>query len=272
MRLYPIINRAAGGWEDFLSAVAFLSRLAPSRDANFGSALAWFGVAGLCVGAVASLGAWLAHAAAIGIGRAAGPVAALIGGLAWISLEIWLTRGLHWDGCADLADALGSGARGERFWQIMKDSRLGAFGALALILGTLAQLLFVAARFCDPPANPAPALALLSLACAWGRLAPLWLAARARPRPGGGLGRLVCENLSPRLRLASYINALCVLGAALLLGAGTVGVALIAAGQIALIAWLARVARRVGGLSGDFFGAAVEGSQGLFLCLAAIPC
>ena len=52
----------------------------------------------------------------------------------WMALEAWSTRGLHWDGLADLGDASGSGAQGERFWAILRDSRLGAFGALHLLL------------------------------------------------------------------------------------------------------------------------------------------
>src|SRR5437016_1821826 len=51
---------------------------------------------------------------------------------------VWVTGGLHEDGLADAADAAGGWTREERF-QIMKDARIGAFGAIILILSVLAK-------------------------------------------------------------------------------------------------------------------------------------
>lgn len=51
-----------------------------------------------------------------------------------LALQILLTGGLHEDGLADCADGLGGGRTRERMLEIMKDSRLGAYGGLALIL------------------------------------------------------------------------------------------------------------------------------------------
>jgi adenosylcobinamide-GDP ribazoletransferase len=55
------------------------------------------------------------------------------------ALLIWLTRGLHMDGLADWADSLGGFGR-ERRLAIMKDSSLGAFGVMALVLGIIVKL------------------------------------------------------------------------------------------------------------------------------------
>lgn len=57
----------------------------------------------------------------------------LLSALVFLFCGCLLIRGLHHDGLADVADALGSGKRGEEFRKILKDSRIGSFGALALI-------------------------------------------------------------------------------------------------------------------------------------------
>ncbi|MCA1743505.1 MAG: adenosylcobinamide-GDP ribazoletransferase, partial [Desulfovibrionales bacterium] len=64
---------------------------------------------------------------------------------AWIILGagFYVTRGLHWDGWADLWDAWASQARGDKFWQIIKDSRIGAFGVMGLIIGMSGQLILL---------------------------------------------------------------------------------------------------------------------------------
>jgi len=54
--------------------------------------------------------------------------------IAYIIFSFFLTRGLHHDGLADTADAWGSGARGAKFREILKDSRIGSFGTIVLIL------------------------------------------------------------------------------------------------------------------------------------------
>jgi adenosylcobinamide-GDP ribazoletransferase len=56
----------------------------------------------------------------------------------------WLTGGFHEDGLADVADGLGGSVDRERALDIMKDSRLGAYGALALVLALLAKISLLA--------------------------------------------------------------------------------------------------------------------------------
>ena len=63
-----------------------------------------------------------------------------------LALTVWVTGGLHLDGLADTADGLGGGQHpGGRAWRIMKDSRVGAFGVISLILALLLKFsLFLA--------------------------------------------------------------------------------------------------------------------------------
>mgnify|MGYP000576737090 CR=1 FL=1 len=50
-----------------------------------------------------------------------------------VLFQVWVTRGLHEDGLADVADGLGGGWTRERRLEIMKDSRMGAMGLVAVI-------------------------------------------------------------------------------------------------------------------------------------------
>lgn len=97
----------------------------PGRDAEkFSSSLHWFTAAGLLIGAV--------EAGMAMLGMLAGwpELAALLPVLA----GILLTRGLHADGLADLADGFFGGRSRESILRIMKDPNVGSFGAIALIL------------------------------------------------------------------------------------------------------------------------------------------
>jgi len=56
-----------------------------------------------------------------------------------IGCEIWLTRGLHLDGLADWADSIGGFRQREKRLAIMRDSNVGAFGVMALIVALMAR-------------------------------------------------------------------------------------------------------------------------------------
>ena len=127
--------RAGNDWvgritDDLSVALGFYTRLPFRHDgANSGEELArasWAApLAGAVVGAVGALAYALAHAAGLGPLPAAGLtlVATLI-----------VTGALHEDGLADTLDAFGAGATPQTRLAIMRDSRIGTFGACALIL------------------------------------------------------------------------------------------------------------------------------------------
>ena len=114
------------------AAMDFLTRLAPARihdDATIAASVKYFPVAGMVVGTVCTA------PFALGVLR----------GHPWLQawlllcLNLWITRGLHWDGMADIADAWGASGDTQRFWTVIKDSRIGAFGGMALVLGWAAS-------------------------------------------------------------------------------------------------------------------------------------
>ena len=100
--------------------------------ADFSDSLIWFPPVGLLLG----LALWCAGALwerFVGTGWAAG------GAVVLMALQILLTRALHLDGLADLADALGSGREREKRLRIMKDPHVGSFGVIAIGIDLLAK-------------------------------------------------------------------------------------------------------------------------------------
>ncbi|MFF7767616.1 adenosylcobinamide-GDP ribazoletransferase [Streptomyces massasporeus] len=207
-------------------------------------------LAGLAVGAAAAgLGLVLLF---LGAGA---PLAAV----ATVAVPAALTRGLHLDGLADTADGLGSGKPAEDALRIMKQSDIGPFGVITLVLVLLAQVAALAQAYDASWARGACA-AVVSATLA--RLA-LTLAARAgvpAARPEG-LGAAVAGVVPLR---GAAVAAVAVAGAAAAAGAllgpydmvrAVLAVALSLAAAEAL---LRHCTRRFGGVTGDVFGGLAE--------------
>lgn len=257
----PCRRQAHGPAARYLDALSFLSRLVvrPGQtEGRFQACLSGFAPAGLTLGL---LWAGLAFAALrfADVAQVPPALCPLVAGWLWMLALLWTTRALHWDGVADLADACGSGAAGERFWQIMRDSRLGAFGALAVCSGLAGALLLAAAHAAQGN------WLLLVLAPGWGRACSLLLAASAPPQGGGSLGRLVCSAMTPRLVRQQRAWLCGMLLLAWLAGTPLWQCLLLLAGHLPLQGRLRRTALAHGGLSGDFLGADIELTQLWFL-------
>ncbi|MEU9230449.1 adenosylcobinamide-GDP ribazoletransferase [Streptomyces massasporeus] len=207
-------------------------------------------LAGLAVGAAAAgLGLVLLF---LGAGA---PLAAV----ATVAVPAVLTRGLHLDGLADTADGLGSGKPAEDALRIMKQSDIGPFGVITLVLALLAQAAALAQAYDASWARGACA-AVVSATLA--RLA-LTLAARAgvpAARPEG-LGAAVAGVVPLR---GAAVAAVAVAGAAAAAGAlfgpydmvrAVLAVVLALAAAEAL---LRHCTRRFGGVTGDVFGGLAE--------------
>jgi adenosylcobinamide-GDP ribazoletransferase len=174
-----------------------------------------------------------------------------------------LTGALHEDGLADTFDGLG-GATPERSLAIMRDSRLGTFGALALGLTLAAKVTALAAL---PPGIAAAALVAGHAAS---RLSSVAVVASSRYlRPAGAAG-FTAEGIGAvGLALAAATGGLCHLGLGAIAGIAATAVAALglAAGHA-----LARSCfeRRLGGYTGDCLGAVQQLSElGLYLGLVA---
>ncbi|WP_425357553.1 adenosylcobinamide-GDP ribazoletransferase [Oceanicola granulosus] len=224
---------------DVAAALALLTRL-PMPSAAPGPQAAWaWPLAGLAVGALAAGAAALAGAVGLPPGVAAG-LALAVAALA--------TGGLHEDGLSDSADGLWGGGHPERRLEIMRDSRIGSYGALALVLGLGLRWSALASAIAAGWLWPALLVAGLASRAAMAALA----AALPFARPDG-LARLTGRP-PPRAALAAM--ALAGAGCLLLAPWALVAVALAAGGLVALLGRVAR--RRIGGQTGDILGAAQQ--------------
>ncbi|WP_280671989.1 adenosylcobinamide-GDP ribazoletransferase [Kitasatospora sp. MAP12-44] len=196
-------------------------------------------VLGVLAGALGALAAWR------GV-----PLLAAVASVAALAA---LTRGLHLDGLADVADGLGSGKPAEDALRIMKQSDIGPFGVLTLLLVMLTQIACLADQFAHSAARGAVAVLTAAMA---GRCALGWGCLRSVPaaRPGG-LGAMVAGTVSP-----AGAAAACALSAAAvaLLGADPRYALALLLGQLAGALLLHRCVSRFGGITGDVLGAMTE--------------
>lgn len=235
-------------------AVSFLTRVPVGRivdldggDVARGSIL--FPLVGAGVGALAGGAGWLGSqvlpsfvAAALAVGMAA-----------------IVTGAMHLDALADTADALGARSRDEAL-EIMRDSRIGSFGAVALGLDLIVKVACVAALL-----DRGHVVAALVAAGALSRaISPPLAAVLPYPRAGGGPGSVLTGRMS---WLAATVAA--ILGAAISVLAwwpAGAWLALAAAGvAVTLALWYSRW---LGGATGDCLGAATELCETLVLVVA----
>ena len=234
-------------------AFQFLTRLPAGKGAHagdLGRSCAWFPLPGAAVGLLVAAAA-----------HVAGPHlhAPLVAALA-IAAFAWMTGGLHLDGVADVFDGLGGGhGDRERTLRIMRDSRIGAHGATALVLvlavkvAALSELL---ARGSLWPLVVAPVVARFAVV----PLIVLFPYAREE-----GLGRAFRGTAGGReMAIAAVLAAVAIapFAPASLLPAAA---ALATAAAVAL-----SVNRRLGGLTGDVYGAAIELAEAAALAAATL--
>ncbi len=235
--------------------------LDPARDpAQLAAAMWLFPLVGFGIGGTGAIVlALLSWAGVPGLAASAIAVGAII----------WLTGALHEDGLSDVADGFGGGRDTATKMAIMRDSRLGAYGAVALGITLIAK---IAALGALAELNPGAAAGALIAAATWSRamFAPTmrWLEPARTDGVGAGAG-------TPR-EGTSWTGLL--LGAALALlvlmtpaGAG-VFVVLIAGGLGAFaVGWIAL--RQIGGYTGDVLGAGqqIAETAALVAACAVIP-
>jgi adenosylcobinamide-GDP ribazoletransferase len=224
----------------------------PSRQ-TAGAAMAWAPAVGLLLGAAAA--AVLELAARWG---RTGPLLAAV--LAVTALAL-LTRCLHLDGLADLADGLGSRQPAGRALEIMKRSDIGPFGVVALVLTLAVQVAALAQAQVLGRGVPAVITAVVA-----GRLALTWACRRGVPAARGtGLGALVAGTVHPAVPAVLTAAAFAAAAAAGLI----FGIAL-AAGLASALALTALAVRRLGGITGDVLGGMAEVTAAIGLLVTAI--
>ena len=232
-------------------AWAFLTRLPggahPSDDQELGRSVAWFPVVGVVVGTLSGAVYWALH----------GPLGAPLAAVLAVAAGAVATGCFHEDGLADTADALG-GANRQRRLEIMKDSRVGAFGVLALVLSTLVRVFAVSSLAATD------GLIALVVAHMLGRTTAVAVMGAAPAAAGTGLGHSYTAH-----RPRAWTAAVVVLSSAAAVGLGLTGTVSLATAAVGA-ASVALVARRAfGGITGDVLGAAEQVAEMAVLVSAA---
>jgi adenosylcobinamide-GDP ribazoletransferase len=221
-------------WTDFRIALLFLTRL-PAGPMALG-------------------------ALAYGLAQALG-LAPILAGLAAVAVTAAVTGALHEDGLGDLADSLAGGANRDDRLAIMRDSRIGTFGALALIFS-------VALRATALASLGAPALVIAALIAAHSLSRAALPAVMVAGRPAR-LDGLAAQAGAPAPRHAVIALVLGTVLAVLVAGP-LAGLALFCLAALAAlsIAWLAQA--RIGGYTGDVLGAVQQTVEVTILVAATV--
>jgi len=227
---------------DLRLALRFLTRLpvdpADWHPGDLGRAAWAFPLIGVLVGLLGGV----AYAVGRGIG-----LTPILAAIAATGAMVWVTGGLHEDGLADMADALGGGNREKRL-DIMRDPHIGSYGVIALVLLLSARVFAVAGI-----GATGAALGALVIAAAAGRAAiavPLALLGPARP---DGLGAEAGRPSWEWLAMALGLLVLATVMEQRWTGAAAVLLAFAAAALVALVA-----NAKFGGQTGDVLGAAEQ--------------
>ena len=232
---------------DIVVAFAFLTRLPiRHRDAvSLQRSAQWFPLVGASVGA---LGGLTYLVAATALPHAPAAVLALI-------VTTLVTGGFHQDGLADIVDGLVGGWTREDRLRILKDSRHGTYGVLAIVLQSLLQTMTLASL------SPTDGLRALVAAHALARVVPVVLMATPAAPGQAGMGAAYAReirwhHIAVALALGLAVSAT-LLGSRLLVILPTLLIV-----NLVLVVW---VRQRIGGIVGDALGAAEQVSESAIL-------
>ena len=218
---------------------------------------------------------WLAALLSTGVyaalhwALAPNPLAPAVAAVFCTIATVLMTGGFHEDGLADVADGLGGSADRERALDIMKDSRIGAFGAMALVLALLAKLSLLALLGAH---SLLAAVAALVGAHVLSRFWPL-LIVRSLPHVGDtarSKSKPLADQISGGALLAAFLWCFIPLALVYQAQSAIYFIASVLCSALAA-AWMARwFARRLQGFTGDCLGATQQVSEIGFYLGAAL--
>ena len=247
---------------EFLVALRFLTRLPVPfvrtlDPPSLASSMGMFPLAGAVAGGITGGALVLGHLAHL-------PdyfCAALALGVGAI-----VTGALHEDGLSDVADGFGGGATREHRLEIMRDSRIGAYGAMALVILLLARASLYVALLALPPLKM---IALLAAAAAFSRALVVDLLWATRPARSDGLSVMAGRPNRNTTLIALALGGVGAGVAGTLVLALGAGIAALLAGGVAVAMLRALAMRKIGGQTGDVCGAAQVLSETAMLAVYA---
>ena len=183
-----------------------------------------------------------------------------VGAVGCVLAACLVTGGLHIDGFADMMDAFGARKNKEKTLEILKDSRMGTYGVLAIVFAVLIKIVLIASL-------PQAFVLLVIVGTPVAGKIPLVVCAAAGTYPREkGTGKYIINNITAK----ECIISIAISGAVLFLCAGWVSLlllpVLIAAGFIVK----AVSHKKIGGVTGDILGASNEIGEMLWLLFAAV--
>ena len=220
-------------------------------------AAAWFPLVGALVGAVGY--GIVKVAELLPLSPSALVVLSALVVIAWALLS----RLLHWDGLADVADGYWGSPDPARRLEIMSDSHTGAFGAAAVALIAILEVAALAAILATPHELP---LLVVPVFARFSATAAAWL---GKPARAGGLGRSVMGTATPPSVAIVFIT-LAAAFAVFWVGFGVTGIALGTAGAVLALGVPHVLALRFGGVTGDVMGASVLLTEALLFAAFAL--
>ncbi len=232
----------------FLTSLRFLTRMPvpfvrtvdppPLKDCMW-----MFPVVGIVVGALTAVALVLADLARL---------PDMFSGLFALAIAAMITGAFHEDGLADVADGFGGGSTREQRLEIMKDSRIGAFGTITLVITLGARAALLAALLV---LEPFAVILLVASAAAFSRALMVDLLWATRPARGNGLSALAGQPSRNTTLLALAIGGLFAVVSGSLVLSPEAGVLALVAGGLALAMVRALAMKKIGGQTGDVCGA-----------------
>ena len=247
----PVSSLRRNG-SDLLSAILFLTRIpAPSppyEPDSLSRAVKFFPLVGAIIGGAAAL---LHHFLVPHLSRL--PTALIV-----LVFLVWLTGCLHEDGLADTADGFGGGRNHQQILLILRDSRIGSYGAAALALSLLARLILIASL---PLAHIACYLISAHILCRWTTLPLSYFLPSARE--GEGQGARVAQLTTRTSLIVGTLFSFAVVGYLLHWQA----IASILSAIVVTTLSARFYKRKIGGVTGDCFGATNQLTEvAIYLC------
>jgi adenosylcobinamide-GDP ribazoletransferase len=249
-----LLNAVRREWTALLAAVQYFTRVpVPSWVGHsqhlLNAAARYFPAVGILVGAAAALTVWLAQQ------WLPLPIAVALS----MAVTMLLTGGFHEDGWTDACDGLGGGFTRERALEIMKDSRIGAYGAMGLVILLLLKWQALSAM----PAN----LLLAALIAASRLMAVIIMATLGYVREDESRAKPLVQGITPLSLLIAGLT-----GCLPLWLLGLQAVSAVVAALLVCLAWRAYLKHRLGGYTGDCLGAAQQLSEvTIYLALLVSP-
>jgi adenosylcobinamide-GDP ribazoletransferase len=243
--------------QDMRTAVQFLTRIpvgnVPYDPDALSRALLWFPLVGAFVGAAAGGVHWLT----------AKGLSPMLSALVTLIFLVLLTGAFHEDGLADTADALGGGWSRERSLEIMRDSRIGSYGTVALVLSLLARCLLLSSL---QPAAFFQTVIVAHVLCRWTALPLSYFLKPARGQDGQSAR--VAQRVSMFTLLSGSLLAIAISAA---VQRWQMWFPLLVTVAVTFIGGV-YFHKRLGGITGDCFGAANQVVEiAIYLCGVVHP-